>query len=289
MNIKKLATKIVQKAIDNGPTIFMTVAIGGAIVSAYGFVKATLKSRDALDEREKQINDIEEKAKKDPSIDEAAKKEMIKQININFAKKVAPNYILPAATLALEIAAIMGCHKGHGKKEAVMAVALNAVSDNAEKLVEKGEEIVGKKKMSEIKDEAAIEQLKKVAQSNTVINETGHGSEIFYFEPTGQLFRSSTPFVYQGINYIDHILSSGEVDFAQMTTLLDEWSVLYSTLADECGFSAEKFTKGCGGMSLFEQTKIRTWENADTGEMWKIIKMPYEIYANGTHISVPAY
>lgn len=289
--VKNLAVKATRKAIEKSPLIFATMAVGCAFATAYGFVKATLKSREALDERDDQLAELKIRFEEDPSIDEEAQKQMIKQVNLTCAKKIAPNYIIPFITLGVEVTSIVMCHKGHGKREALFAGLLNTVNDNAGRVIDKASEEVGKKKIQTVKDDAAIDKIKEVARSNPTIIETGHGSEIFIHEPTGQVFRCSTAWVERGINEVDNMLASGSDDFVEMDDLLEKWGGRPCGFGKLAGFPVERFTKfgGYNGMSLFDQTRIVSWDNPDTGEVWKIIKHPYEIYADGNHVSVPAY
>lgn len=287
--IKKLAVKAARKAIENSPVIFATVAIGCALGSAYNFVKATLKSREALDEREDQLAELENRFDKDPSIDKEAKKQMRRQVNFSFAKKIARNFIKPVIILIIEIWSIIKCHTKHTQKEALLAGGLNFISDKAERIVEKSEEVVGKKKTDSIRDEVATDKLKEISKGNPKIIETGHGSEIFYHEPTGQLFRSSTAHVLGGINRLDNEFNRGDGDFIDMNWLLLEWGANKANMCEYMGFSSEKFSARGGGHTLFDQTRIVSWDNPDTGEVWKMITHPYEIAADGQHISVPSY
>ena len=278
MNVTKLigdaGRKAVQTAAKNSPTILAGVAIAGVVATAVMMVKATLKSREILDEREDQIATLEEKFENDPSIDEETQKELRKQVNINAAKALLPIYAPAIITLGMTVACVIGCNSVHIRRQAALAAAYNLSESTLRSYEAKAKELVGAKKSGQIKDEANIEQMKKIIASNSEIIETGHGSEIFIDKNTGQKFRSSQEYVKNKMVDIGNRLKG--VDFIPLNDLLIDWGCNMCEFGDQWGFSEETFA-GPNSLTPLDQLEMTHWTDPDDGITYHYLSYPLDM------------
>lgn len=278
MNVTKLigdaGRKAVQTAAKNSPTILAGVAIAGVVATAVMMVKATLKSREILDEREDQITTLEEKFENDPSIDEETQKELRKQVNINAAKALLPIYAPAIITLGMTVACVIGCNSVHIRRQAALAAAYNLSESTLRSYEAKAKELVGAKKSGQIKDEANIERMKKIIASNSEIIETGHGSEIFIDKNTGQKFRSSQEYVKNKMVDIGNRLKG--VEFIPLNDLLIDWGCNMCEFGDQWGFSEETFA-GPNSLTPLDQLEMTHWTDPDDGITYHYLSYPLDM------------
>lgn len=278
MDVAKLISKagktVAQTATKNSPTILAGVAIAGVITTAVMMVKATLKSKETLEDREDQLSMLEDKFENDPSIDEETQAELKKQVNINTFKALLPIYTPALITMGMTVACVVGCNSVHIRRQAALAAAYNISESTLRSYETKAKELLGKKKSEDIKDEANIERMKKIISSNSEIIETGHGSEVFIDKNTGQKFRSSQEYVKNKMVDLGNRLKGAE--FIPLNDLLVEWGCNLCEFGDQWGFSEETFA-GPNSLTPFDQLEMTHWTDPDDGITYHYLSYPLDM------------
>lgn len=274
--IRTFGTKVVANVSKNSPTILAGLAIAGVVATAVVAVKATLKSKEVIEDHEEQLDILEEKFEDDPSIEDATKREMIRQVYINTAKRLLPIYAPVAITGIMAIACIFGCNSVHTRRQAALAAAYNISESTLRNYEAKARELVGSKKAEQIKDEANVEKIKSIVNGSPAVIETGKGSELFIDNQTGQLFRSNMEYVRHCVTDIDNRLTDmGGDTFIPLNDLLMAWGCHACELGRDLGFNVE--TRMQKHLTLFDELHFTHWTDPDTTQTYHFIEYPIEL------------
>lgn len=129
MNTKLLtklaSSKIGRKAIKNAPGLCLgggLLCVGGALALT---VRATLKTQDALDERNDKISDIED----DPELTDEEAAKAIQKVNVTTGVKIIKNVTPPFACAAAGVFLLTKGHNIQAKRIATVSTALTATNE----------------------------------------------------------------------------------------------------------------------------------------------------------------
>lgn len=178
-----LAKKLRGKIVENSPTIFAGLAIGGCVTTAIFAVKATPKAVKLIEKAEEENEEV-----------------LTKMEKVKVAWKC---YIPSAVTFGLTVACICSSNSINKRRYAALSAAY-AISETAFKeFTAKTKEVVGDKKFTEIKDEVAKERTKKNPVQNNEVIITSKGEELFYDSISGRYFKCDMETIRRAINDIN--------------------------------------------------------------------------------------
>ena len=169
--------------------IYLGLKIAGLVSTAILAWRAGAKADSIIKESKEKIAELEDRT----DISEEEKTEKKREETVSTIKKLVP-VVLPMAVVG---GATVTCdilnYKSVGKKIAFLTAAYNISEKEIKELQDKTEELFGKKKAEELKDEVAISGMQKAFSdiSSDEIVDTGKGSVLFYLPITGTFFRSS--------------------------------------------------------------------------------------------------
>lgn len=176
MNFSRMIKNLGKWAIKHQPEIMhaMGFAAGASalVLTATGTVKAT---------KAIEVSNAETKAEK---------------------VKVGAKYYIPAATAAVTSVVFhtIGI-KTYIHRNAMLASWGTMMYDKLNKLEEKNVQVLGEKKSEKIKEELALDELRKTSITN--VKETGYGSTLFVDGLTHQVFRSDYSHIMNSINELN--------------------------------------------------------------------------------------
>lgn len=179
MKLNQLTNQVKSVTKKNAPLILTTVGVTGMVASTVLAVKATPKALELINEAELEKGE------------ELTRKEVV---------KVTWKPYMPAVgTAVFSIACIIGAHSIHAKRGAALAAAYKISQSALHEFKNKAIEVVGEKKVKEIKDEISKEQVreKPTNKSEVIITEKG---EHLCFEPvSGRYFKSSVSKIKEAV------------------------------------------------------------------------------------------
>jgi hypothetical protein len=191
----KVFAKTIEKFVsDNAPGILTGVGVVGAISTSVLSVKATIKAKDILaEETDRRFRDIP-----DIGIDEA--KRFTKSETV---KLVWTEYIPPAGTLAVTVAAIVCANRISAGRMAALATAYSLnekrFSEYRDKVVEK----FNPNKERQLRDEIAQDRVTENPPKESQIIITGNGDVMCLDIPTERYFKSNMEKLRQVMNDIN--------------------------------------------------------------------------------------
>ena len=146
--IQSLANVLAAFVRTNATQILTASAVAGVVGTALITFNEAPKAKEILDDMKEDLKD--------------APKEEHKDIIFVGVKKIAPKVIPIVVSVSLSIASIIGLNKIHAQRYAAMSAAYAIADRSLKEWKEHTEEIVGKKKMEDIKMAIADEQAKKI-------------------------------------------------------------------------------------------------------------------------------
>lgn len=224
MDISKLLKQAEKFTSDNSPAILTGIGMAGTVTTAYLSGKASIKAYRLLEEEE-----------------------AIRRVHLNNKELLEPReivlltwkeFIPPAVTGTLTIAAIFGANHVNSRRAASMAAAYSitekAYSEYRDKIVEK----IGDKKEQEYRDEIAQERVARNPEDQSTVIITDGGEVLCYEQFTGRYFKSSMETLKQAANQINYdILHQG---YASLTDFYHEVGIPRTGLSDELGWNTDQ-------------------------------------------------
>lgn len=176
MNIHavKIAVKEgLNKVAAHSPSILTGISIASSVTAVVFAVRGTIKAEKIVQEKE-----LEKKT--------------------DIVKECWPCYIPAAVSLATSVACAIGSNSVNAKRNAALAGAYALAADGLKTYKEKAKELLGEKKMSDLRDKVAEDQFKNVDNKLVVI--TGKGDILMKEMTSGQYFRSTHDAINNAIN-----------------------------------------------------------------------------------------
>lgn len=179
-------TKISVK--KNSPVILTAVGITGMVTSTVLAVKATPLALDLISEAEFEKGE------------ELTKKEVI--------KATWKPYMPAVGTAVFSIACIIGANSIHMRRSAALATAYKLSQSALHEFKEKAVEVVGEKKVSEIKQKVNQDKVDKDPVSKTEVIITDKGKTLMYDTISGRYFESSIEEINKIVNELNRDMLS---------------------------------------------------------------------------------
>lgn len=241
LNVKqcfKMAKKVVQK---KSPEILTGLGIAGMITTVILAVKATPKALDLIDEEvEKQNSKLSQEAY-DSGQSTANQINKLKPVE---TVKVAWKPYIPALLLgSASVGCLIGANTVSARRHAALYSAYELSKTAYNELNEKVTEVVGEKKVTEIKQKLAEDKVNKVSpegviekKSNVVI--AGDGDTWFIDAMSNQPFLSSKNKLDAAANELNRKMRSDM--YVSLSQFYDEVGIEHTGTSDYIGWRIDK-------------------------------------------------
>lgn len=165
------------------PVILLAVGCAGVIATAVSAVFDKERYDELIDEVKTVKEEHEEEVKKSDVI-----------------KVVAKSYWRTAVIGVVSICCIIASNRISASQLATVGAAYAASENKRKEFMQKATEVVGEKKVNEIKDKVVEEKMTKAVENPTTIVNMGVGEQLFYFAWDGRVFSSDIETVRKGLN-----------------------------------------------------------------------------------------
>lgn len=206
--------------------ILLGCVIVGVISTGVTAWRNAPKARDIIEEHKKVMEEI-------PEDDKEARK----QETFDTAKELAPLVLPPVVLGGLTIASAVGGHTASSKQIAALSAAYSIAEKSLSEYTEKAKEMLGEKKVQEIKDEVAIDSVKKAPPTEGGVFETGHGHILCKDSYSGRYFYSDPDFIKKVANKLDRQLRND--CYISLNEFYDYLGLEHIKLGRDLGFCVE--------------------------------------------------
>ena len=233
LNVKqcfKMAKKVLQK---KSPEILTGLGIAGMITTVVLAVKATPKALDLIDEEvEKQNSKLSQEA---PQINKLKPVETV---------KVAWKPYIPVLLLGgASVGCLIGANTVSARRHAALYSAYELSKTAYNELNEKVTEVVGEKKVTEIKQKLAEDKVNKVSPEGTIEKKSnvviaGDGDTWFIDAMSNQPFLSSKNKLDAAANELNRNMRSDM--YVSLSQFYDEIGIEHTGTSDYIGWRIDK-------------------------------------------------
>lgn len=241
LNVKqcfKMAKKVVQK---KSPEILTGLGIAGMITTVVLAVKATPKALDLIDEEVEKQNSKRSQEAYDSGQSTANQINKLKPVE---TVKVAWKPYIPALLLgSASVGCLIGANTVSARRHAALYSAYELSKTAYNELNEKVTEVVGEKKVTEIKQKLAEDKVNKVSpegaiekKSNVVI--AGDGDTWFIDAMSNQPFLSSKNKLDAAANELNRKMRSDM--YVSLSQFYDEVGIEHTGTSDYIGWRIDK-------------------------------------------------
>lgn len=241
LNVKqcfKMAKKVVQK---KSPEILTGLGIAGMITTVVLAVKATPKALDLIDEEiEKQNSKLSQEAydSGQSTVNQINKLKPVETVKVAW-KPYIPALLLGSAS----VGCLIGANTVSARRHAALYSAYELSKTAYNELNEKVTEVVGEKKVTEIKQKLAEDKVNKVSpegaiekKSNVVI--AGDGDTWFIDAMSNQPFLSSKNKLDAAANELNRKMRSDM--YVSLSQFYDEVGIEHTGTSDYIGWRIDK-------------------------------------------------
>ncbi len=241
LNVKqcfKMAKKVVQK---KSPEILTGLGIAGMITTVILAVKATPKALDLIDEEvEKQNSKLSQEAydSGQSTVNQINKLKPVETVKVAW-KPYIPALLLGGAS----VGCLIGANTVSARRHAALYSAYELSKTAYNELNEKVTEVVGEKKVTEIKQKLAEDKVNKVSpegviekKSNVVI--AGDGDTWFIDAMSNQPFLSSKNKLDAAANELNRKMRSDM--YVSLSQFYDEVGIEHTGTSDYIGWRIDK-------------------------------------------------
>lgn len=188
MKLNQMLQQTKRSVKKNSPVILTAVGITGMVTSTVLAVKATPLALDLIREAEFEKGE------------ELTKKEVI--------KATWKPYMPAVGTAVFSIACIIGANSIHMRRSAALATAYKLSQSALHEFKEKAVEVVGEKKVSEIKQKVNQDKVDKDPVSKTEVIITDKGKTLMYDTISGRYFESNIEEINKVVNELNRDMLS---------------------------------------------------------------------------------
>lgn len=224
MNLSKAMNTTKNVITANSPVLLVGTAVTGIIATGVLAAKGGYKARGIVDAAQ---------AERDMQTNSAP------LTNVEKAQLTWLCYATPAVTGAGAIAACIGAHAVHTKRNAAMAALYAVTTDKLDDYREKAEELLGPKKTQELNDSVAQASHDRHPENyEVVIPADNGGSELMYDEWSGRTFTGSIPIVERAVAEMNtQLVESGD---ASLNDYYDHIGLTPIPMGTQFGWSGGK-------------------------------------------------
>lgn len=226
MDLSSLYRKVASNVSQNSPAILTGFAVAGLVGTVVMAVKATPTAHELI--YTERLNQMPEgSGLQDPP-----------KLSVLDTVKVAYKPYIPAIALGTAtVACIIGANHVNSRRTAVLASAYSLTDATLKEYQAKVKEVVGEKKVTEIKDSIAQDRLDANPVSDKPVIMTGLGETLMYEALSGRYFKSDIETVRRIQNDINQQLL-GEM-WVSVNELYDALGLEHTRLGDEMGWEPD--------------------------------------------------
>lgn len=218
MDLSTVYTRVVSNLAKNSPALLTGFAVAGLVGTVVLAVKATPAAYDLLNSE---------------SVDREA--EDIPPMTTIEKVKVAYKPYIPAAVLgAVTIGCIVGANHVSSRRTAALASAYSLTEASLREYQTKVKEVVGEKKVTEIKDAIAQDRLDNNPVTDRTILLTGKGETLMYEALSGRYFKSDIETIRRIQNDINQQLISDM--WVSLNEMYDALDLEHVRMGDDLGW-----------------------------------------------------
>ena len=241
LNVKqcfKMAKKVVQK---KSPEILTGLGIAGMITTVVLAVKATPKALDLIDE---EIDNQNRKLSQEAYDSGYSTVKQINKLKPVETVKVAWKPYIPALLLgSASVGCLIGANTVSARRQAALYSAYELSKTAYNELNEKVTEVVGEKKVTEIKQKLAEDKVNKVSPEGTIEKKSnvviaGDGDTWFIDAMSNQPFLSSKNKLDAAANELNRKMRSDM--YVSLSQFYDEVGVEHTGTSDYIGWRIDK-------------------------------------------------
>lgn len=241
LNVKqcfKMAKKVVQK---KSPEILTGLGIAGMITTVVLAVKATPKALDLIDEEvEKQNRKMSQEAydSGQSTVNQIIKLKPVETVKVAW-KPYIPALLLGSAS----VGCLIGANTVSARRHAALYSAYELSKTAYNELNEKVTEVVGEKKVTEIKQKLAEDKVNKVSPEGTIEKKSnvviaGDGDTWFIDAMSNQPFLSSKNKLDAAANELNRKMRSDM--YVSLSQFYDEVGIEHTGTSDYIGWRIDK-------------------------------------------------
>lgn len=236
--IKDGAGTVLKFGVAKSPTILAGLAITGVATIVGTALKSAPKYTEALEEHKNELEAAEQLHKSGASSDEEYK-ESRRKIHLAAAKKVALILLPTIIATAFTIGCIIGSHNISMRRQTALAAAYSLLDKDSDEYKKKVEELFGKKKADEVKEEIAKDYVEERMKTIDPSRIPGSGYLIMD-KQSGAVFRSTIENIQRAANMVNSELClngmPGDVTWDQFYDFLEIPGLQLGKAAEKCGW-----------------------------------------------------
>ena len=216
---------------DNSPAILTGIGVAGTITTSLLMGRAALRANDMITKERLAL------FMNDPKNEH----EHISDYDLTTREKVELTWIEfvpPAASMMLTIAAIVGANRIGTRRTAAIAAAYSVAEKARVEYAEKVVEHIGKNKERKIRDEVQQDRMQRDSVGRQEVFATGGGQDLCYEKFTGRYFYSSMETIKHAMNKVNHEINSGV--YASLSDFYDYLGLDHTGVSDELGWNGDK-------------------------------------------------
>lgn len=183
MNIEQMSKGLKRLVVDNSPLILTYISVAGVLSTTILAVKATPRALQDL------INS-----------QEFAEKNLTAKETVEITWK---HYIPAAVSGAVTIAAIIGAHSVHTRRNAALVTVYSITEMALKEYQAKVKEQLGENKERKVREEVAKDYIANTPMVNAEVHITGTGEQLCYDSFTGRYFKSDIETIRKAQNDIN--------------------------------------------------------------------------------------
>lgn len=233
-NVTKFIKDVSAGISKHSPEILTGIGVAGMITATVLAVKATPKAIALIeDEKARRIGEatVEE-------VREWSEAGGIKITPIEYVKLTWKPYIPAVVTGAVSVACLIGATSVSTRRTATLAAAYKLSETALTEFKEKAVEVVGEKKVKEIKEQITKDKIEKNPVSKTEVIITEKGNTLCYDELSGRYFKSDKDKIVRAVNSINAEMINNM--YVSLNEFYDELGLRRTTLGDELGWNLDR-------------------------------------------------
>lgn len=239
-SISKFVKGVGNWTSKRSPEILTGIGIAGMVTTTVLAVKATPKALQLIEE---------EKERKSDELHRERYKEMEKYTVEEFLEdaKLTPMEVVKAAwkpyipaivTGVFSIACLVGASSVSARRNAVLATAYKLSETALNEFKDKAVEVVGEKKVKEIKESIAEDRIEKNPVSKSEVIVTEKGSTLCYEAVSGRYFKSDMEKIRRVVNELNRRMISE--NYISLSDFYNEIGLPSTKISDEIGWNIDK-------------------------------------------------
>lgn len=222
------------------PEILTGIGIAGMVTTTVLAVKATPKALMLIEEEKERKND-ELHRERYKEMEKYTVEEFLEDAKLNpleVVKAAWKPYIPAAVTGVFSIACLVGASSVSARRNAVLATAYKLSETALNEFKEKAVEVVGEKKVKEIKESIAEDKIQKNPVSKAEVIITEKGNTLCYEAISGRYFKSDIEKIRKIVNELNRRMLSE--NYVSLSDFYNEIGLESTKISDDLGWNIEK-------------------------------------------------